>query len=650
MMAKRFRKKPTTETSDDKLSSSMMDSNSSTTTEPKNGPNSPKRNVLFKKKRKDIETYQELEQTSSADNDKLSDLSSTLRFEGIKNFSPTKSLEGIHQFDVNANEFLLESSLSDPYKVNVMESGKNEGRVDEAFDKIEDFNKIQVQKDEMDMAIIQENPIEESDSNAVCVDSDDCSSKVKLEENHTTNDDEQMPIDVTCVPSKEEDAENGMKCSHNDDAVVDTIDVISTLSPGGLSSIPQDRMESQQVTFVESDAFTSDTKIDSSNVGNTRLDISPPSNKKPVEGILRTSTTEVYNVSSIPSPTVGDNHQASTHTHLIKNNTTYKKKGSKKAVSFADENGGIISELQTIDVSPSKLSRKIRRGKSSLAGYDYFDEEGFFSSSKSQNGVMGRVLVLLMDPPTKQYELTSVPYPLVSNEGGVVGPTMLKVILGLVATSASYEPLRIKNYKGFMRPDDVEMMENERTILDYKFIKDEVLVAIPEGYGVEECSIFSKPILQDKRLVKLLKRLKRHERKAEKKRRLRIQEGMKPSSHYAGMGRDAKFLVGRGTRQRNGIFGDGIVVSTLRFLGIICTLLLVISILLGAGKYMQEKKAQELLLLAKTIKENNPGCGRGSFCKPFGVKQNVKEQDKAFLAKLRDGIRNWKLESDDLML
>lgn len=644
MIAKRFRKKPTTETSDDKLSSSMMNSNSSTTTEPKKAPNSPIRNVLFKKKRKDIETYQELEQTSSADNDKRSDLSSTLRFEGIKNFSPTKSLEGIHQFDANANEF-LESSLSDAYKVNVMES-ENEGRVDEAIDKIEDS--IQVKEDEMDKAAIQENPIEESDSIVVCVNNGDSSSKVKLEENHTTNDDEQMPIDVTCVSSKEEDAENGMKHSHND-AVVDTTDVISTLSPGGSSPIPQDRMESQQVTFVESDAFTSDTKTDSSNV-NTRLDISPTSNKKPVEGILRSSTTEVYNVSSIPSPTAGDDHQASTHTHLIKNNATNKKKGSKKAVSFADENGGIISELQTIDVSPSKLSRKIRRGKSPLAGYDYFDEEGFFSSSKSQNGVMGRVLVLLMDPPTKQYELTSVPYPLVSNEDGVVGPTMLKVILGLVATSASYEPLRIKKYEGFMRPDDVEMMENERTILDYKFIKDEVLVAIPEGYGVEECSIFSKPILQDKRLVKLLKRLKRHERKAEKKRRLRIQEGMKPSNHYAGMGRDAKFLVGRVTRQGNGIFGDGIIVSTLRFLGIICTLLLVISILLGAGKYMQEKKAQELLLLAKTIKENNPGCGRGSFCKPFGVKQNVKEQDKAFLAKLRDGIRNWKLESDDLML
>lgn len=397
-----------------------------------------------------------------------------------------------------------------------------------------------------------------------------------------------------------------------------------------LTAPPQDKVESAAVSEADisnspSPCFTNDP---------TDL-----SNKKPVEGILRAPSAE-GNSTDIPSATVSG---ALSPSNVLK--TQKKSKSSRKAVSFADENGGIISEQQTIDVSPSKLSRKIRRGKALPAGYD--EEE---DSSNMQNGVMGRVLVLLMDPPTKQYELTSVPYPLVSNEDGVVGPTQLKVILGLVATSASYEPLRKKRYKGFMRPDDIEMMDSNLTILDYKFVKDEVLVAVPEGYGVDECSRFSKPILQDKRLVRLLKKLKRYERKAEKKRRLKSLEGMKPSRH--GTGLDKKSTIDDASPSQSGIFRDGILISSLRIMAILFMLLLVISILLGASQYIQEKKAHELLLLSKiaSAQENDQSCGKGSFCKPFGVKRNANEHDKAFLAKLRDGIRQWKLESDDLML
>lgn len=636
-MTGRFRKKPTTveTTSEDQSSPSKNDSNS--TVEHRKAPNSPIRNI-FKKKRPEIETYQELEETVSSDNnDSGNYLPSTLRFEGIKNFSPTKSLEGIQQFDANANTF-LESFVDDNSRGVESVEYENQENADEVVDNAKDTNDIQ----ETEMDASESNLIQETDNMDIPCRKDE------IVENHMTHD-EQIPTDrMTSIPS-ENDNWNEMTCGESE-AVACSTDVISTLSTQELATIPQDqKLESKQITS-ESNQSSSDIMTLSSST-NSDLDISPTANKKPVEGILRSSTAEVNKVSTtIPNPSVGDSHQLSNN-HLGKNynDNKNKKKGSKKAVSFADENGGIISELQTIDVSPSKLSRKIRRGKSLPAGYDYFEDEDYDSSSKSHNGVMGRVLVLLMDPPTKQYELTSVPYPLVSNEDGVVGPTKLKVILDLVATSASYEPLRLKKYKGFMRPDDSEMMENERTILDYKFVKDEVLVAIPEGYGVDECSRFSKPILQDKRLVKLLKRLKRHERKAEKKRRLKVREGMKPS-HY-GLGRDGTLQLGGETRLGNGMFGDGILVSTLRFIGIICILLLVISILLGAGEYIQEKKAQELLLLAKTAKEQNPSCARGSFCnRPFGVKQNVKEQDKAFLAKLRDGIRSWKLESDDLML
>jgi len=616
MKTGRFRKKPTTDTSASDPPPLSMDSHSAT--DGKKSPNSPLRNI-FKKKKRDVETFKDVEGNSSSDRDIGVYLPSTL-----KNFSSTKNLEGISPSDVNDNES-VESSTHDIHMVSSVES-ENEDDLDQVADEHESAVETAVK-------IQEEDSVTESHLSA----NTDTGNPEKgiIEENTVTNH-EEMQTEVTPI-SGEKEAINEIKSSGNSESAAPS-------SQGSEATIPQDEIKSKDISLSES-KMSSPDKTTVSSTDKSDSDGSPSGNKKTVEGILRSSTTEVTKETTIPNTTNGDDNEQGSNNLIIK--SSKKTKTSGKAVSFADENGGIISELQTIDVSPSKLSRKIRRGKALPAGYDNLDDDDE-SSSKSKSGVMGRVLVLLMDPPTKQYELTSIPYPLVSNEDGVVGPTMLKVILGLVATSASYEPLKIKKYKGFMRPDGTEMMVNERTILDYKFIKDEVLVAIPEGYGVEECSRFCKPILQDKRLVKLLKRLKRHEKKAEKKRRLKFGEGMKPS--YYDKGRNGKLLLDGKKRPGIRIFGDGIVMSTLRLIGIICIVLLVMSILLGASKYVQDKKAQEFLLFTKTLKEDNPSCGRGSLCKSFGVKQNEKAQDKAFLAKIRDGIRNWKLESDDLML
>ena len=319
---------------------------------------------------------------------------------------------------------------------------------------------------------------------------------------------------------------------------------------------------------------------------------------------------------------------------------------SKKAVTFADENGGIISEQQTIDVSPSKLSRRVRRGNKGPSAYENEDEDIV------QKGVMGRVLVLLMDPPTKQYELTSVPFPLVSNENGVVGPTKLSELLRLVAKSASFEPLRNITYLAFMRPEDSEAMDNDQTILDHKFVKDEVLIAIPEGYDVDACGKFSYPILKDKRLVRLLKKLKKHERKAEKKRRLKSRGGMKPnrsgSSSSDSAGNNSLHSNGSGSskiQDRNerdhGIKWPAILFS-------VAVILIFVSLLAGSASVLEQKKINESIQV-KSMRDAEKLCGRGVFCKPFGVKPD-ENRDHALMTKLRDGIRKWNLDGDDLML
>lgn len=166
----------------------------------------------------------------------------------------------------------------------------------------------------------------------------------------------------------------------------------------------------------------------------------------------------------------------------------------------------------------------MNNNSNSSNSHSLFNENNSNSDDeKVQKGVMGRVLVLLMDPPTKQYELTSLPYPLVSNDHGIIGPTQIKILLSLVSKSASYEPLRDKEYTGFCRPGEAKAFLHDLTILDYRVVKDEVLVAIPAGYSADDCERFSKPILQDKRLVRLLRKLKKHEKKAEKKRKLKEQ-------------------------------------------------------------------------------------------------------------------------------
>ena len=76
-------------------------------------------------------------------------------------------------------------------------------------------------------------------------------------------------------------------------------------------------------------------------------------------------------------------------------------------------------------------------------------------------------------------------------------------------------------------------------------------------------------------------------------------------------------------------------------------LFLVIFLLVGVGQYLQNKSYQKRLMKSAAMEKP---CGRGKFCKPFGVKHTgpmVEEQ--VFMARLRDGIRKWKLENDDLI-
>ncbi len=347
--------------------------------------------------------------------------------------------------------------------------------------------------------------------------------------------------------------------------------------------------------------------------------------QEPQRSILRTKPL---------SPLMSDDTK--TGSHLLSPSPTEGNGSLRKMVSFADENGGTIHKQHTITVSPNKLTRRVKRNKSPPLSIDKEDKH----SGRHKDDVMGRVLVLLMDPPTKQYELTSLPYPLVSNDNGVVGPTQLSLLIDMISTSASYEPLKNKKYVGFCRPGEGILLSGDRTVLDHSLSKDEVLVAVPEGCSAEESVGLAIPILEDKRLVRLLKKLRKHERRAEKRRRL-ARKSMKRSSnedyHGNSVNKHTKLehptSIGSDREGLNGSFVSGIssLLLAVLFLGII---------------FLRSKNDESLK--GKVSMERHRTClGRGSFCKPFGVP--APENHKGKIKWLQE-ISQWKLEGDDLMM
>ena len=711
-------------------------------------PKSPIRNV-FKKKRKENDEggeYQELEEVLSSDLDCNHDpgqsyLPSSLRFDNtIQNFSPTRSLDGIKQFD----EYTIDDSDDDNDDLQLRgkqlfgagNDTETEPTTEDIF--IEDYS---YESDNDTDAGATATAIATATATATTTAATAATTGVSLETDTDSNtkmddEDDTLALDLIPVPVRLVDPTNTEEQSReppmtdenngNNNGISFTMtgsngsptstslmsgmhsevndDIASTGtgsgagndhqqqqqhqhpqdSEGASASVkddsvetadPQSRPEANPSSVESSTAIATSSSVSvsvSTSTSNSNSTANPNTIKRPRESILRSSSVEGRPWASQSSAlrerklkfaSNGDEpSDTGTGTNAIANtnanaNDNEKINTSKKAVSFADENGGIISEQQTIDVSPSKLSRKIRRGRNS-SPYPYGDEDDD-DGEKVQKGVMGRILVLLMDPPSKQYELTSLPYPLVSNENGIVGPTQLKDLLGLVANSASFEPLRQKTYKAFMRPEEAVAMDNEKTILDYKIVKDEVLVSIPEGYNAEECARFSKPILQDKRLVRLLKKLKKHERKAVKKRRLKS-NGMKPSRY----GSEASREIDLDPYSRSGLEDvtkkliddadavEGVKRNWFEIVAKVILTVLIALIVVGAVQYLLQRNADGKLLhsMKTKVQDKEQLCGRGAFCRPFGVKQDLHQQENAFMARLRDGIKKWKLENDDLLL
>ena len=268
------------------------------------------------------------------------------------------------------------------------------------------------------------------------------------------------------------------------------------------SSLPPSRQGSRRPPLA-----SKENKMEMENTGIPEP-VSPPKVKR---GILRASTSKkASSISSEPLQSPLSKPKPLKRQSSLLSPRSQRNRHSNR-VSFADKDGGEISSHVTIDVSPNRLSRRVKRAgdRSSPPG----------SPDRSASVKTSRVLVLLMDPIKKQYELTSISYaPTVparkgSSSSGQEESTPIRTLLDLIPAAVSHKPLKNQVYTGFCRPNVGKEMVNLLTVEDYAIRDDEVLIAIPENFKGSDCIILAKPILADPRLVRLLKKLKRNEKK-----------------------------------------------------------------------------------------------------------------------------------------
>jgi len=201
-----------------------------------------------------------------------------------------------------------------------------------------------------------------------------------------------------------------------------------------------------------------------------------------------------------------------------------------KSVSFADENSShAISTECIITVPPNHLRRPVRRINQSFPTAFFKPSRGCKNAGMKQickSDKMLRVLVLVMDPRSKQYELTSLQF-----ESQV--PVQLGSLLKLIRKATTHKPLKSQRHAGFCRPSDGREMINRLTVQDNYVKEDELLIAIPKGFSGSECANLSKPILNDSAFNRIVNRLRRNrikKRKGElKAKRARVTKGLSMS-------------------------------------------------------------------------------------------------------------------------
>lgn len=115
--------------------------------------------------------------------------------------------------------------------------------------------------------------------------------------------------------------------------------------------------------------------------------------------------------------------------------------------------------------------------------------------SNEKKAYILKVVLLLMDPETRRFELLQLEFDSLK--------ALVSDVLAQIPISVTEEALRLQTYTGISGKDGVEMPPSK---LLSSFCKgNEVLVAVPDGVAPKECARLARPILSDDKVVTMVR-------------------------------------------------------------------------------------------------------------------------------------------------
>eukprot|EP00339_Tiarina_fusa_P013825 CAMPEP_0117006000 /NCGR_PEP_ID=MMETSP0472-20121206/6385_1 /TAXON_ID=693140 ORGANISM="Tiarina fusus, Strain LIS" /NCGR_SAMPLE_ID=MMETSP0472 /ASSEMBLY_ACC=CAM_ASM_000603 /LENGTH=438 /DNA_ID=CAMNT_0004707341 /DNA_START=103 /DNA_END=1416 /DNA_ORIENTATION=+ len=121
---------------------------------------------------------------------------------------------------------------------------------------------------------------------------------------------------------------------------------------------------------------------------------------------------------------------------------------------------------------------------------------------KSVRGLLSRCVVLLMSPSERIFEFLHAEYPLDDS-------TTVEVVLEQLPKICSNPVFRFKNFVTLSKTKTQELLDPESTMRDCHLAESELLLAILDGYTVNEMASFALPLLLNGRIQKAVKHAKR---------------------------------------------------------------------------------------------------------------------------------------------
>jgi hypothetical protein len=115
------------------------------------------------------------------------------------------------------------------------------------------------------------------------------------------------------------------------------------------------------------------------------------------------------------------------------------------------------------------------------------DHEAFFSSDQFKKPYLLKVVLLLMDPQTRRFELLQLEFDSLK--------ALVSDVLAQIPVSVTEDALRKQAYSGVCGHAGEEMTSDK--LLATFCHGNDVLVAIPTGLSAKECARLAKPILGD---------------------------------------------------------------------------------------------------------------------------------------------------------